>query len=345
MLARKGQRRHDFKMGVQARRRSPLERFRCFETTDVDEARQIVGEHFCSHRLDPGCRGDGFDACQNRAVGQHVSVNFIRYGADVTIDPGELTHFYLVQVPIRGCADISNGRQSLLSTPSLASVLNPDRHTKMRWHAGCEQVLLQVDKDFLQSVAEELAGVPLGRVRFSAGLDLQAPGTAGWGRLLRGLVSAAERGDMFGGAEKHRQGLLEKTLVGSLLESQPNTASPMLETRQSGAAPAILKRAKTLIRDRFQDDIGLIELSAHAGTTPRNLQLLFKREFDASPLQVLQETRLRYARHLLVSDGGKRSIAEIAEASGHRHFGRFSVAYKKRFGESPRETRSADAFG
>ena len=55
--------------------------------------------------------------------------------------------------------------------------------------------------------------------------------------------------------------------------------------------------------------------------------------------------RLAYARHLLVTDGGNWPIAEIADMSGHRHFGRFSVAYKNRYGETPRQTKNRDTFG
>lgn len=331
-------------MAGEAQHRAPLDRFRSFETTDVDEARQIVGRHFCSHRLDRASCEGRFDACQNRVAGRHVSLNYIRYGADVTIEPGELTDFYLVQLPIRGGAEIANGRQSLMSTPDLASLLNPDRHTKMRWRAGCEQILLQIGRRYLQSVAERMAGMPLAQVRFEAGLDLTQPAVADWGRRFRGLYKAADVGDVFGRGQDSVQRILEEGLVASLLASQPNTASPLLDRRDPGATPAVLKRAIALMRDRFRDEISLLDISAHAGTTPRNLQILFKREFGAGPIQLLNDLRLAYARHLLLTDANARPIAEIADASGHRHLGRFSVGYKKRFGESPRDTRSARPF-
>ena len=235
-------------MGVQVRQRPPLDRFCCFETTDVDEARQIVSRHFCSHRLDPGPMSDRFDACQNRVSGQHVSLNYIRYGADVTIEPGELTDFYLIQIPIKGHADITNGRSEVASSPRLASVLNPDRHTKMHWHASCEQILLQIDQAYLQSVAEKIAGVPLGRVRFAAALDLKIPEVFQWNRRLRGLFGAAQEERIFDKNDKQCQMMLEETLVASLLTCQPNTASSLLERRETGAAPAKLRRAISFIR-------------------------------------------------------------------------------------------------
>ncbi|MEM5581835.1 AraC family transcriptional regulator [Roseibium sp. AS2] len=332
-------------MVIQADRRPPLDRFRCFETTDVDEARQIVGRHFCSHRLDRSSSLDRFDACQNRAPGFRTSLNYIRYGADVTIEPGELTKFYLIQVPIRGAAEIANGCRTVVSNPMTASILNPDRHTKMRWHAGCEQILLQIEQGFLQDVAEKMAGMPLGRVRFAVGLDTRKPESAAWIRRLLGLFGATEDGLAFRGVQDGRQRALEEALVASLLECQPNTVSALLERVETASAPAILKRALKLISERFLEDINLLDICAHARTTPRNLQILFKREFGTGPVHYLHDMRLAYARHLLLANGDNHSVADVAEASGHNHFGRFSVGYKQRFGESPRETQRARVFG
>lgn len=325
--------------------KTPLDRYRCFETLDVDEARDIVARHFCNHRLELASADTPFDACQNRVAGRHLSLNYLRYGADVTIDPGELADFYLIQIPIAGTAEVTNGRQFVSSNTGTATLLNPDRHTKMRWHAGCEQVLLQIERTFVRQVAVRMAGTELGPIRFNAKLDLTHPDLARWAKRLRGLFRGAEAGEVFGKKNDRCQDLMEETLVTSLLDSQPNTVSPMLNRTSGGATPAIVKRATEMICDRFHEDIGLLDISSYAGTTPRNLQLLFKREFGRSPIQYLQGMRLAYARHLLISGSDGLSIAEVADMSGHRHFGRFSVAYKRCFGETPRQTRGYQTLG
>ncbi|MEM9634022.1 MAG: AraC family transcriptional regulator [Pseudomonadota bacterium] len=331
-------------MVVHAARRSPLNQFRRFETNDVDEAREIVARHFCSHRLERMSCADRFDARQNRVDGCRISLNYIRYGADVTIEPGELSEFFLVQIPIAGSAQIENGCRSLFSSPKMGAILNPDRHTSMRWHAGCEQMLLQIEQSYMQEIASRMAGRPVGQVRFRPDFNLEKSEGEGWTQVLRGVFRAAEEGSSFRSSDQ-RQRYLEEGLVMSLLNSQPNTISPLLERRGCGAAPAILKRALSLIHERLDEEIGLLEICGHAGTTPRNLQLVFKKELGCSPIRYLQSARLNFARHLLLVDSGNRSIADIAESSGHRHFGRFSVAYKKHFGEMPRETMRGRTFG
>ncbi|MES0882403.1 AraC family transcriptional regulator [Roseibium sp. SCP14] len=331
-------------MVVQAASRSPLNQFSRFETADVDEAREIVARHFCSHRLERMSSSDRFDARQNRVDGCRVSLNYIRYGADVTIEPGELSEFFLIQIPIAGSARIENGCQSVFSTPKMGAILNPDRHTSMRWHAGCEQMLLQIEQSYMQEIATRMAGRSVGKVRFRPDFNLEKSEGEGWTQALRGVFRAAEEGNSFRTLDQ-RQQYLEEGLVMSLLNSQPNTISPLLERGDSGAAPAILKRALSLMHERLDEDISLLEICGHAGTTPRNLQIIFKKELGCSPIQYLQRARMKFARHLLLSDNGNHSIAEIADRSGHRHFGRFSVAYKKQFGETPRETKQGRTFG
>ncbi len=332
-------------MMAQPQRPPPLSDFRRFQTFDVDAARDIVARHFCSHKLERQSSDDRFDACQHRVSGEHVSLNYLRYGGDVTIEPGELTRFFLIQIPLAGAAQVTNGCRTVSSNTRTASILNPDRHTVMRWHSGCEQLLVQIDRRFVDDVASRITGMDLGaRLRFAPEFFLTRPAAHQWMRKLWGLVHAAENGELFGSDNRTSQLYLEEELIGSLLEVQENTASAFLCHKTPKSGPAVLKRAVDMIHDRLREDISLIELACHAGTTPRNLQLVFKREMDLTPVQYLQQCRLNLARHLLLAQNGDTSVSDVAELSGHRHLGRFSVAYKKRFGESPKATARSRVF-
>ncbi|MGV2977003.1 AraC family transcriptional regulator [Roseibium alexandrii] len=332
-------------MMAQLQRPPPLSEFRRFQTFDVDAARDIVARHFCSHKLERQSSDDRFDACQHRVSGEHVSLNYLRYGGDVTIEPGELTRFFLIQIPLAGAADVTNGCQAVASNSQTASILNPDRHTVMRWHSGCEQLLVQIDRQFVDEVASRVTGMDLGaRLRFAPEFLLKRPEARQWTRKLWGLVRAAENGELFGSGNSPRQNRLEEELIVSLLGVQENTASALLSRETSQSGSAILKRAVDMIRDRMREDISLIDLARHAGTTPRNLQIVFKREMDLTPVQYLQQCRLNLARHLLLARNGDIPVSDVAELSGHRHLGRFSLAYKKRFGESPKATARCRVF-
>jgi AraC-like DNA-binding protein len=59
---------------------------------------------------------------------------------------------------------------------------------------------------------------------------------------------------------------------------------------------------------------------------------------DRAPLEFLQAERLEPAREMLVHALPGASVTEIAIKCGFGHLGRFSVAYRDRYGECPSAT-------
>jgi AraC-like DNA-binding protein/tetratricopeptide (TPR) repeat protein len=79
------------------------------------------------------------------------------------------------------------------------------------------------------------------------------------------------------------------------------------------------------------------ELARTCGIAPRTLQKQFRRFVGRAPLAFLCELRLARAREELVH-GRDTSVTEIAMRYGFAHLGRFAVAYRHRYGESPSDT-------
>ena len=121
-------------------RLGPLDQNELFNTNDLDEARELVARLFCSHKLDVISNSEDMHLQLNSVAGTQLSINYIHYGATVLIEPGELENFYLIQIPLRGNAEITNGQYQCDSNCMIGTILNPDRHTKMIWHAGCQQI-------------------------------------------------------------------------------------------------------------------------------------------------------------------------------------------------------------
>ena len=317
----------------------PLSAHRLFRTTDLDEARAIVGRKFCAHRLERQARTDRFDACHHRAEGLGLSLNFIRYGADVEIEPGELESFYLIQVPLRGQARVANGRDRVDTGNGIASILNPHRHTRMRWRAGCEMLLLQIDRHRLTETAERITGRSLpAPVRFSTRIDPTVNGMGRWIADLLACTRAAENSLLFGDREPLTQALVEDQLVCRLLHRQPSNLTPLLDVPRAEAPAAYVRRAQRYIRDRLADPITLTGIAEAVGVTPRSLQLGFRASFGLTPFQYVQHERLNQARFLLAESNGDSRVCDVAEQAGFAHLGRFAGAYKARFGETPLET-------
>src|SRR5579871_59381 len=111
-------------------RRSPSERLAEFSrvsTCDVDQAAEQIGRIFCPHDLKPLHAGaTDFYAGHNCAVFDGFSINYVVYGGSVTIDPGCLERFFLVQLPVRGVARIRTGAREIETfAGSTASLLSP----------------------------------------------------------------------------------------------------------------------------------------------------------------------------------------------------------------------------
>ncbi len=319
----------------------PLAKNCLFQSDNLDEARAIVADKFCDHRLDRVARSDQFDAVHNRAEGHATSLNFIRYGADVEIEPGELSSFYLIQVPLTGHASIDNSAGKVETGPGLGSVLNPHRHTSMRWREGCSQLLLQVDAAQLQNVAERLLGRTLTRpVTFETAVDQRSSKIGEWVQQLHTCFNLADKGAVFAGGSSHTQALVEEQLIESFLLSQPSDISDLMTEDAKQAENMYVRRAINYIHDNLGEPLTIGDVSQAVGISARSLQLGFKAEFGQTPMQYLRETRLREARHLIRYSPAHEKIGDICLSVGFGHFGRFSVEYRQRFGESPHETRA-----
>lgn len=318
----------------------PLEKDCLFQSSDLDETRAIVARKFCDHRLDQVSRSGNLNAVHNRAEGQSTSLNFIRYGADVEIEPGELNSFYLVQVPLTGQARIDNSAGGVETGPGLGSVLNPHHHTSMRWREGCSQLLLQIDTQQLNRVAERLVGRTLrAPVTFETAVNQRLPDVDQWVRKLQTCFTLAGKKAIYSKGNLHTQALVEEQLIEGFLLCQPSDIYGLLAEGGEKVKNQHVRRAMRYMREHFSEPITIGDISESLQVSSRSLQLGFKLEIGLTPLQYLREIRLREARNMLITAPEPDTIGDICERAGFGHFGRFSVEYKRRFGVSPNKTR------
>lgn len=316
-----------------------------FDTTDVDLARATVASKFCDHELKPGPDHHGFAARHNHVAGQCLSLNYLRYGCDININPGELTDFYLVQIPLRGSAMVRNGLRQVEATHLTGSVLNPTRDTQMTWQAGCEKLLLQIDAKALHQSAESLSGQPIvGSIVFDPKVDLSSPALWDWARKLRFAVAAADQLAAFGCHMHRHQALFEEDLIAGFLLAQPSTVQHVVTQSQGEISSARLNRARAYIFDNLSEPITVAQIAQAAGCSIRSLQVAFKQGFGCTPISYLQRQRLNYAHMRMQSPNDETHVSDIAYEAGFSHLGRFSMAYRKTFGCTPSETMQNRRF-
>ncbi len=324
----------------------PLAAFRLFETGDLDDAREFVGRTFCPHRLDLSAPGQRLNTAHNHVRGRSLSLNFLRYGAEVNIEPGELTHFYLIQIPLQGAAAIRHGGRDIIAGPGIGSVLNPTLHTRMTWSGDCEKLLVQIDRRALQAFADMLTAQALpSPVVFRADVPMATEGMRHWLRILLSCCRAAESSAALQPTVAPTQVLREESLVLAFLATQESNLSPLLNTaRPSGACPRQVKRARDYMHANLGMPISMSDVAAAAGCTLRTLQISFRKTYGRPPLHYLIGVRVALAHYLLQSSGPEATVAEIAERTGFDHLGRFAATYRERFGRNPGATLMANGM-
>jgi transcriptional regulator GlxA family with amidase domain len=98
-----------------------------------------------------------------------------------------------------------------------------------------------------------------------------------------------------------------------------------------------LDRALAAMEGNLEEPWPISRIARAAGVSTRHLQTLFHGYLGVSPYDHYQALRLNRARRLLIET--RTPVLEIAELSGFASAASFTRAYRRRHGETPRETR------
>ena len=124
----------------------------------------------------------------------------------------------------------------------------------------------------------------------------------------------------------------------ALLLHQPHSYTEALRRLERPVLPRDVKRAIDYIEGNLDAAIGLPEIVAACGVPGRTLVKHFRDFRGTSPMRYLRTARFEKVREALTRAQSEESVAEIAERWGFTHLGRFSVDYRRRFGEAPSAT-------
>jgi AraC-like DNA-binding protein len=101
----------------------------------------------------------------------------------------------------------------------------------------------------------------------------------------------------------------------------------------------LVRRAEELALVEFGGIFRISALCRALGVSDRTLRKAFNKAYGEPPSRHLRLLRLSLARGALLSTRGKAvTVTEVATGFGFAELGRFSVEYRKVFGESPSTT-------
>ncbi|MFK3983292.1 helix-turn-helix transcriptional regulator [Micromonospora sp. NPDC050397] len=188
-------------------------------------------------------------------------------------------------------------------------------------------------------LAEEVTGLPGANLRFTSLTPVSAPMRRYWcdtvGYLCRQLTAP--------GVERLTLVVdqLRRLAVMSLLSVFPNTAMTAARLPRTGhVTPAPVRRAIGHIEAHADLPVTVTEIATAAGVSPRALQEAFRRQLDTTPMGYLRRVRLERA-HRDLQDAEATTgatVASVARRWGFTNPGRFSVDYRKAYGQHPSRT-------
>lgn len=314
-----------------------LNAFPLVRARSVEEASDRIGKVFSPHRLELRDKEGRLDVNHNQVRLRDVSLNVLRYGADVTIDPGERGDFYLVQLPLSGSAQVASDGEGVRADPGMLSVLQPQARSRMAWSGDCSMILIQAPRSVVHERAHAwgIREVP----RFALAHSRELPGVAAWWQAVLDLTRNIDR---FG-----QQWLQHPAAYAAMEEFLLSAFTALL--RAPDGAPRIadrgdercLRRAKEYIHAHLDRALNTAEIARHACVSPRTLEVAFKRQGEATPLAYARRCRLQAVHEALRragDEGRPLNVTDVALSHGFLHMGRFAAQYRRQFGCSPSET-------
>lgn len=305
---------------------------------DPAAACDLLSDNYKSHEL--RCLSDQtpFEFVHVSAPVPIGSFNVLQYGAEVEIIPEPFEDFFMLEMPLRGGAQLeSQGRPTAQSSPERALFVPPHARFRSQWAPDTVQLMLQVRKDVVLERWQILCGDATRQLpKMFPEIELSTP--EGWRiRKLLMLLSEEMKDALAQGADSLAETPLAAATIDATLAYFRKHQATMADTPES-VLPGNLRACVRYIHDNLAGDLSVPVLLRQSNMSERTLFKLFRTFLHQSPRAYVEAVRLRQARKLLLN-GDAVSVA--AKLSGFAHLGRFSATYEKTYGEKPSETRAA----
>jgi AraC-like DNA-binding protein len=316
-----------------------------FETESI----RAVAPHFArlnaapaQFSIDPESRFQGFRRARaqlGRTTFDYFQIECSAGHEIVSSRPHESEYF--VFVPFRGGIEVVQGQHRIQVAPGqIALVGSAGSYTQKRWHGLAELLVIQIPRQmFAKTLADEYGPLADPMIEFEPRVVADFASVPTLGRFVATLCrDAGETRPCI--ADPATARACERTLILLVAQSFPHNLSARLAQPQSRAAPYYVRRVQEFIRANAARPITAAEMTALAGVSPRALYYGFRRSLGVSPMKYLKHVRLERARAGLRREGPlRRTVTEVALASGYTSVSRFCRDYRAQFGETPSATK------
>ncbi|MCY1396159.1 HTH-type transcriptional activator RhaS [compost metagenome] len=279
-----------------------------------------------------------FEYSGHAKAANEMTLGYLEYGTPVSVHLGSGMEHFSISLPLRGSQMARTAGASTLSEPSTGLVLSPGRELIIDLDRECSSVFVTVNRELMYRELQRLICRPIERpLVFSMEMPTGSTQASSWWRAVRYYLSEmSSEGSIvcFPGVGAD----WELSLIRTFLMTQDNNYSEEIAKKVSIALPERIARPKRYMEENFFEKICLDAVRRMSGVTPAKFCAEFKDFVGTTPIDYLKKIRLEKARQELLKTYPRRTIASVALDVGFNHIGRFSLEYKKIFGESPKDT-------
>lgn len=307
------------------------------DTSDLDKARAAATQLFGPVTWDraPGRRG--FHCRMNSATIGPIRLVAGWFAEGLSVGASS-DRYNVVLALADGAADAVHRGQRVPITPDRSGLfVTPGEHLDILGPVNTGAFVVTVEREALEAHFARLTRARPAQLQFAPRVDVAGETGAGLMRAIQFIAGELERpASLF--ASPILRANAQELLLSALLTCASHEQHHQLAPSMPPVSPAYVRRAEAYITERAADAITVTDVAATLGISVRALQAGFQRYRGISPRQFLQERRLDLARQHLLRPAPAATVALIAASTGIAHVGRFSAAYRRRFGEAPKET-------
>jgi AraC-like DNA-binding protein len=314
----------------------PLERFPLCRSSDVQEFTARLNSVYYPADVVPGSSSRFPGVSVLHAVHEpDYTLGYIRPGGHVRVTPVQELTTYHVNLALSGQLVAVSGDEEVVVRPGWASVHTAQQQHVLRVGPGGEVIGLKLSRELVEGELSAMLGRPVSEpVRLAAAFDLRSAPGRSWLSLAQLVLAEMNSPGLLDGPLIQRHYM--RTLVAGLLTAQPHNYSAALRGEENPLRPRTLRRAQEHVHAYFAEPMTVTDIAAAAGASVRRIQEAFSAHLGLSPMTYLRNVRLDHCRRLLAE--GTVSVTDVAQQCGFTHLGRFSAAYRERFGELPSHT-------
>ena len=309
-----------------------------YKGEDVDDAREVLSTMFTEVTVDPLTAGGAYSTTVNGIELPRSIITYCEYPHGMIAGPRAELDFHTIQLNLSGSARFNISGIDVDGDMQKSVMLSSGEKVKVRHEPGNAILSYIVKDDVLHDVISTYIDHERnGPIKFSPNFDPKDPRTASLLSFLNNFVEELNRP---GGVLESPAAVasFEHTLITFMLFGLDHNYRDVLLNPAPMISFVQVKDVEDYLRAHASLPLTMDLVASATGYSVNTIFRAFKKHRNYTPMQFFRNVRMEMARQRLLYALPGETVSQIAMQCGFSHLGRFSIEYKKRFGESPGQT-------